>query len=329
MNVEPKDSRHDVENSVDANGHHFFSTNGRLPANTQPFIGRLGGNLEFALSQQDASQAGILQSVPDAAPNMSLQAQLDLRGFWCLMLWKAAVIEGFGSLMLTFLTVWTNLSPSGIPTPPTAQFGNFANAAFIGPLVGGLTNWFLITLLTYTFGAVSGAHLNPTITIATFFARLCSFPRMVLYVSFQTAGASLAGLLVRAAISTRDFKVGGCWLYTDHVPVSSSFVVEFVACCALLFIAFGVGLDPRQRQIIGPTLSPFLVGMTLGTISFGTGFTRYGHGGASLNPARCFGAFVGSRFPGWHWINWVADIVACILHGLFYMLIPPFDKYDV
>jgi hypothetical protein len=62
--------------------------------------------------------------------------------------------------------------------------------------------------------------------------------------------------------------------------------------------------DPRQRQLIGSALSPFLVGMTLGVLSFGTAFTRYGYGGASLNPARCFGAFAGSRFPGWHWHHW-------------------------
>ncbi|KAF4630254.1 hypothetical protein G7Y89_g7889 [Cudoniella acicularis] len=324
MANEEKATASDVERSNDTTGSARFHK-----PTSQPFIGRLGGNQEFALDPRDASNAALLQQVPDAASHMSLRAQLGLDGFRCLVLWKAAIIEGIGTLMLTFLTIWINLSPGGIPTPPTAQFGVFDNAAFIGPIVGGITNWFLVTLFTYSFGAVSGAHLNPTITIATFFARLCTLPRMVLYVAFQTGGSALAGLLVRVAIDTRDFKVGGCWLFTDQVSVSSAFVVEFVSCCALLFIAFGVGLDPRQRKVVGPTLSPFLVGMGLGTITFGTGFTRYGFGGAGMNPARCFGAFVGSRFPSWHWINWVANIAACILHGLVYHLIPPFEEYDL
>jgi glycerol uptake facilitator-like aquaporin len=207
-------------------------------------------------------------------------------------------------MMLVYVTIWANMSPNTIPEAPTAQFGNFNNAAFIGPVVGGITNWILLTLMTFTFGALSGAHLNPTITLATFFARLCTFPRMVLYVAFQTAGGAIAGLLARASYGTRDFKVGGCWLYTDEVPVADAFVVEFIFCTLLLFIAFGVGLDPRQQQIIGPTLAPFLVGAVLAVLSFSSGYTRYGHGGASLNPARCLGAFVGSRFPGWHWIHW-------------------------
>lgn len=114
----------------------------------------------------------------------------------------------------------------------------------------------------------------------------------------------MAGLLVRASYGTREFKVGGCWLDPDIVPVREVFVVELIAATILLFLAFGLGLDPRQAQIVGPTLAPFLVGLASGTLAFSTGFTRYGYGGAGLNPARCMGAFVGTRFPTWHWIHW-------------------------
>lgn len=114
----------------------------------------------------------------------------------------------------------------------------------------------------------------------------------------------MAGLLVRASYGTREFKVGGCWLDPDIVPVREIFVVELVSATILLFLAFGVGLDPRQAQIVGPALAPFLVGLASGTLAFSTAFTRYGYGGAGLNPARCMGAFVGTRFPTWHWIHW-------------------------
>jgi hypothetical protein len=67
----------------------------------------------------------------------------------------------------------------------------------------------------------------------------------------------MAGLLTRASYGNRSSKIGGCWLYSHVVPVADAFVVEFVFCTLLLFIAFGVGLDPRQHQIIGPTLAPF------------------------------------------------------------------------
>ena len=127
--------------------------------------------------------------------------------------------------------------------------------------------------------------------------------------SFQILGAALAGLMVRAGYGSRDWQVGGCWMYSDIVPVREAFAIEFMACLTLFFIAFGVGLDPRQRSVIPPSLSPFLVGMTLGVLSWSTGYSRYGYGGASMNPARCFGTFVGSHIPGWHWIHWYVEIV--------------------
>ncbi|PMD45670.1 aquaporin-like protein [Hyaloscypha variabilis F] len=323
-----QNSQIDVENNLNHDASHPGST-GKAPsynATVRPFIGRLGGNQGFVLDRHNAANAEILKEQPDSAPCMSFNEQFDLRGFRSLGLWKAALIEGVGALMLIYATIWINLSPSILPAPPTVQLGVFDNATFIGPLVGGLTNWFLVTLLTFSLGSVSGAHLNPTITIATFFARLCTLPRMILYVSFQTSGAAIAGLLVRASYGSRDFKTGGCWLFSDVVPVSNAFVVEFGFCLALLFMAFGVGLDPRQKQVIGPALGPFLVGMTLGTLSFGSAFTRFGYGGASMNPARCFGTFVGSRFPGWHWHHWIADIAACIVHGFFYAIVPPWQE---
>lgn len=207
-------------------------------------------------------------------------------------------------MFLVFLTLYANVSPNVLPATATDRFGYFDNAAYLGPLTGGLSNFLILSLFMFSFGAVSSAHLNPTITSATFAARLCSLPRAVLYVAFQVLGGTLGGLFVRVGYGSRDFKVGGCWLFPDVVPVRDALAIEFIACTAFLFCAFGVGLDPRQRKVIPPSLAPFLVGLTLGTISWMTAYSRYGHGGVSLNPARCFGAYVGSSFPMWHWHQW-------------------------
>lgn len=202
--------------------------------------------------------------------------------------------------MLVFLTVWAGISPDTTPTQPNAQ----DVAIFVGPFFGGLSNFLTLTLFTFAFGPVSGAHLNPLITLGTFVVRLSTLARTILYVAFQVIGASLGGLLVRAGYGSPDFKTGGCWLSPELVSPREALAVEFVACSALLFCAFGVGLDPRQRSVIPASLAPFLVGLTLGFVSWMTGFSRSGYGGAALNPARCFGSFVGSRFPTWHWHHW-------------------------
>lgn len=285
----------------------------RAYPNIAPFAGRLGGNQTACLHGQDEIEPESDRIIPDASPWISLSQQFDLRPFASPGLWKAALVEGWGTLMLVYITIWASMSPNVQPQPPDARLGNFNNAAFIGPAVGGLINFVLITLFIICFGAVTGAHFKPTITMATFVARLCSLPRAVLYIAAQTAGGALAGLLARASFGTSDFKVGGCWLFPELVPPAETFVVEFMATSLLLFFAFGTGIDPRQRETVGPALSPFLVGLALGVLSFGTGFTRFGYGGASMNPARCFGAFAGSQFPSWHWIHWSVNILRNIL----------------
>ncbi len=104
--------------------------------------------------------------------------------------------------MLVFLTAWIALNPTAAPSPyvvysrhsqktpclpvheivqpirvtqprllspprssshPTTAAGVF----FTSPVVGGFSNLVYISLLIFTFGPVSGGHLNPNVTIAT------------------------------------------------------------------------------------------------------------------------------------------------------------------
>ncbi|KAF3932560.1 Aquaporin-4 [Dactylellina cionopaga] len=325
MSIEAKrDEGVQAENPADLTLQRTRSTVRTLGVST-PFAARLGGNQEFVLDRDDPRNAAVLEDIPDAAAHMTIKQALDLRGFRQSLLWKTAVMEGVGTMLLVYATGWAGLSPAAFPPPPasTSMLGVFSTASFIGPLVGGITSAIYIAMFIFCFGAVTGGHLNPLITIATFFARLTSLPRTILYVSFQVLGATLAGLLLRASYDSKEFKIGGCWLNPDQVSVSSAFANEFSASMVIIFIAFGVGLDPRQRQIFGPSLGPIFVGLGAGTVIFSMAFTRPGYGGAAVNPARCFGAFVGSRFPSWHWIHWVSTLLASIMHGIVYYLIPP------
>ena len=182
--------------------------------------------------------------------------------------------------MNTFVTAWIGAHPLSTPITPRTQAGIYGTATFLAPLIGGITNWLFLTLFIYAFSPASGGHLNPTITLGTFFARLVSFPRLVLYLIGQAAGGALAGLILASAYGSRDFTVGGCYVDTTLVPVKDAFLLEFVYCLCLIFLAFGVALDPRQGGVFGPALSPWLVGLALGLLSWGSAFTRAGYSGA-------------------------------------------------
>ncbi|KAJ5295570.1 hypothetical protein N7508_010391 [Penicillium antarcticum] len=278
------------------------------PTNIVPFAGRIGANQEFSVdAKNNCTQIELLQKFPDAAPWIPLRDALSLRHILQPELWKAATIEavgvGLGELVNTLAT-----------------------GALVPSLLGGLTAILVLPLLIFATGPVSGAHLNPTITFATFFARLATLPRAILYVGFQTLGGAIAGLLLRASFDTRSFMVPGCYIDSTKVSTGSAFALEFTTDFALIFLSFGVGLDPRQRSVFGPALGPIFVGIVLGMCTFVTGFSRIGYTGFSGNPARCFGAMVGSHFASYHWVHWVAPLSASVIHGMLYHFIPPYSR---
>ncbi|OOF92075.1 hypothetical protein ASPCADRAFT_133631 [Aspergillus carbonarius ITEM 5010] len=287
-----------------------------------PFAGRLGGNQDFIIDRSDPKNSKVLEKLPDAAPCMTLAEIFDPRGFLSVDLWKFAVLECIASMMNVFITSWVTTHPLSATTAPTTQAGVYATVTFFSPAFGGLTNLLLTPLLIYTFSPSSGGHISPTITLATFFARIISFPRMVLYVAGQTLGGALAGFALHSAYGTRAFTVGGCHIDTSMVSASDGLVIEFFACLILIFLAFGVALDPRQAKVFGPAVSPWLVGVVLGIVTWGTAFTREGYIGASVNPARCLGAYVASEFPHYHWIHWIGPLAAAVAHGLVYFVDP-------
>ncbi|KAG8891929.1 hypothetical protein FRB99_003234, partial [Tulasnella sp. 403] len=94
-----------------------------------------------------------------------------------------------------------------------------------------------------------------------------------------------------------------------------------------LLISFGVGLDPRQKQLYGAALGPLLVGMTVGIITSATSALSPGYTGAGIFPGRCLGLQVGiGHFEKHDWVWWIPDIAAAVLHAIMYNLAPPYTR---
>ena len=76
----------------------------------------------------------------------------------------------------------------------------------------------------------------------------------------------------------------------------------------------------QQRVLIGDEgpLSTPLVGISLGTISWMTGYMRYGYGGASMNPARCFGIMTMSKVSNWRGSTGMCTMTFWGSHGCQY-----------
>lgn len=322
MNVSG-DALRDKPNTMAATTTHNLSLHRRQSSViSRPFAGRLGGNQEFAVEPGDPGYEEITAKAPDASTHLKWSRSLDLRGLSDIELWKQACIEGTGASFLTFLTGCFALGLA--PYATTTSLGPVTPA-----IIGGIANAIILPLFIFAGGPVSGGHFNPFITISTFFARLSTLPRTVAYVLLQCTGSVIGGFMLRAAtaLKPKDLAIiPGC--YADPAQISSAqvYAFEVMTGCALIFLSFGVGLDPRQRGVFGPALAPILVGVILGICTFATSFIRPGYTGATLNPARCLGLMAAGQRFDYHWVQWLGDITAAALHGLLYWAIPPY-KY--
>ncbi|KAK9311746.1 aquaporin-like protein [Lipomyces starkeyi] len=232
-------------------------------------------------------------------------------------IWKSAkFIEFFGTAFQIYITAMMSVTVINFQSPYLPEYVGVVNGIFIG-------------LFIYATAPSSGGHLNPMITFATLLAGLIEFSRAVLYILAQASGALLAGGLIRGSLGsniTDKYHGGGCFLNstTGSVSIGQAFLLETVFALVTIFLAFGVGLDPRQAQLFGPTLGPAMVGITLGVMIFssaGLGFA--GYSGPSFNPGRCLAFSVARLDFENQWIFWVGPATAGVVHGVIYYMVPP------
>ncbi|XP_066064352.1 aquaporin-5 [Chamaea fasciata] len=174
-----------------------------------------------------------------------------------------------------------------------------------------------IGTLVQAFGHISGAHINPAVTIAFFVGNQISLLRTLLYVLAQLVGA-IAGAGILYGV-TPDNTRGNLAIneLNYHVTPGQALVVEIILTFQLAACIFA-STDNRRNGVGSPALSIGL-SVTLGHL-VGIYFT-----GCSMNPARSFGpAVVTRRFSSVHWVFWVGPILGACLASLlyFYILVP-------
>jgi glycerol uptake facilitator protein len=188
---------------------------------------------------------------------------------------------------------------------------------FIDWSVVGLVHAFLLFMLIQTLAVLSGAHLNPAVTLAMTAIRQIRPPEAMIYIVLQCAGAILGALLTKALISDEGAAVNyGAPMVSarlDH-SIFLGAVCEAIGTFFLVWAIVGVAVNPARLKdwaglSIGTTLG-FLV-MIFGPLT-----------GGSLNPARALGpALVGHAFDGighFVWVYVVGPIIGGAVAALLY-----------
>jgi aquaporin Z len=166
----------------------------------------------------------------------------------------------------------------------------------------GLSFGLVVMAMIYAIGHISGAHINPAVTIAFWVAKRFPSNQLLQYISFQIMGAILAS-------ATLYFMFPNAVTMGETLPLNDnwiqSFVLELILTLILMFVILNVSTGAKEKGIT----AALAIG---GVIAFEATFAGP-ISGASMNPARSIGPAIFSGDLTHLWIYIIATILGAVL----------------
>ena len=174
-------------------------------------------------------------------------------------------------------------------------------------LAHGLT----IALVICSLGHISGAHINPAVTIGFLITGKIEAKDALIYILSQLIGAMLAAYSLKVFVpGAMEASLGGQSI-SPNVSIVAAIFIEFVLTFFLVTAIFGTAVDDRGTF---SAVAGFGIGLVVTVdILAGGPFT-----GASMNPARSFGPAIISGTWENQIVYWVGPIIGGAIASLFY-----------
>jgi len=166
----------------------------------------------------------------------------------------------------------------------------------------GLSFGLVVMAMIYAIGDISGAHINPAVTIAFAIAKRFPKNQILPYISFQLAGAILASASLYFIFPESNTMGETLPLKDDWIQ---SFMLEFILTFILMFVILNVSTGSKEKGIT----AALAVG---GVVAFEATFAGP-ISGASMNPARSIAPAIFSGELTHLWLYVIATILGSIL----------------
>jgi len=171
----------------------------------------------------------------------------------------------------------------------------------------------VVTCMVWCLGHLSGAHINPAVTVALAAARRFPIRRVPPYVAAQCAGGLLAGA---AHLLTFGGEAAGNARFGATFPVGTTlagaFAFEFILTFILMLVIMAVATDARVPRGVG--------GLAIGAAVCIDCLAAGKCCGASMNPARSLGpaVFAGGPALGHLWLYLLAPALGALAAAATY-----------
>ena len=186
-------------------------------------------------------------------------------------LWRRLLAEFLGSAFLAAVVIGSGIAAQTLSPGQTGlELAENAGVTAVG----------LFTIILM-FGHVSGAQLNPAVSLVDAALGGLSWRDACCYMPFQVAGCTLG-----AVVANLMFGDSAVSLSTKHRGSSSHFLAEIVATLGLLLVIFALTRSRRKGQI------PAAVGAYIGAAYWFTSSTSF------ANPAIAVGRMFSNSFAG-------------------------------
>ena len=172
-----------------------------------------------------------------------------------------------------------------------------------------ITFGLIVMAMIYALGDISGAHLNPAVTIAFAIANKFQIKQVLPYIVSQLAGAFLASAILRYLFPANE-------VLGTTLPAGSqmqSFILEFILTFFLMLVIINVATGSKEQGMfaglaIGSTV--LLEAMFAGPIC-----------GASMNPARSIAPAIVSGHTEHLWLYIIAPITGAAFAILVFKIL--------
>ncbi|KAG9274729.1 aquaporin-1-like [Astyanax mexicanus] len=210
--------------------------------------------------------------------------------------WRGVMAEFVGMILFIFIGL-------------ASAVGNKHNSGPDQEVKVALGFGLAVATLAQSLGHVSGAHLNPAVTVGALVSCRISALKALLYVSAQILGAVLASLIM-SRLTPGETSLGVNSLAPNLTPVQG-FGIEFLATFQLVLCVVAT-TDNRRNDVTGS--APLAIGLSVGLGHL----AAISYTGCGINPARSFGpALIMNSFKD-HWVYWAGPMLGGVAAALLY-----------